>query len=448
MRFLYFLLYISLPYALRIYYPRQKFLNRQRKYFGRTIYVSNHAASFMDPLIIGSRQRPIVFFMTRSDVFRPWLKPILWLAHMIPIYRQHDGEDTKSKNDETFQTCNKILSSGRNLLIFGEGFTDDVFIRRLKPVKKGAARIGFGSLEEMNWEKKIYIASIGVNYGDPNYIGSDVLVSNGERICLNDYKEEYLAHPAKVINDLTKRIEKDMQDQLTHVENLQWVFFHEHVTRLLRNGLHPEDTDRSIPLKQRWDNSRALAAWMNGQDLDSDPVLLALKADLDNYFKTLKRQKISEKHLHAIDKNVSGSKKVLFIVTLWPLAILGLIHCLLPYLLVKRFAEKSFRRRVFWGSVKMMLGILAIGLWNIPVVILMHKFLFVPLLQLIPGLSPYTWIFSLLYYFNTVWPGVIAYRFRRHFRDLKEIARLRKMNIQPLLAERRSLIERIKAVYR
>lgn len=444
MRLLYFLLHISLPYALRIYYPRQKFINRPRGYYGRTIYVSNHAASFMDPLVIGSKQNPIVFFMTRSDVFKPFLQPILWLSHMLPIYRQHDGEDTKAKNDETFLKCNRILSSGRNLLIFGEGFTDDVFIRRLKPIKKGALRIGLGSLEALNWEKKIYVATIGVNYGDPNFIGSDLVVSNGERICLNDYKEEYLLQPAKVINDLTKKIETDLQNQLTHVENEKWVFFHEHVSRLLRNGLHPEDPDRSIPLKKRWENSRALAAWMNSQKLDENPELVNLKHDLEDYFKTLKKQKIQEKHMRAVEEKTSYGKKILYLATLWPIALLGLLHCLLPYMLVKRFAEKSFRRRVFWGSVKMMLGMAGMGIWNIPVVILMHKFIFVPLLS--PHFA-YVWIISLLYYLNTTWTGVVAYYFARNLKDLKAVAKLRKMNISNLLSKRLELIQRIKAVY-
>jgi hypothetical protein len=155
MRFFYLILKITLQYTTRIYYPRQKLVNSPKELFGRTIYVSNHAASFMDPLIVAGRRMPIVFFMTRSDVFTPVTKPILWAAHMLPIYREHDGEDTKGKNAEVFKKCAKIISFGRNLLIFGEGFTDDVFIRRLKPVKKGAVRIGFSALEELNWSKNI-----------------------------------------------------------------------------------------------------------------------------------------------------------------------------------------------------------------------------------------------------------------------------------------------------
>ncbi len=443
MRFLYFILYITLPYALRIYYPRQKRVNRPRGFFGRTIYVSNHAASFMDPLVIGSLQDPIVFFMTRSDVFKPALKPILWMSHMLPIYRQHDGEDTKARNDETFKRCTTVLSSGRNLLIFGEGFTDDVFIRRLKPVKKGAVRIGFGSLEAMDWKKKIYISTIGVNYGDPNYLGGDVLLSNGNKFCLNDYKEQYLAHPAKVITELTKRIEAELQQQLTHVENLKWVFFHEHVSRLLRNGLHPEDPDLSIPLQKRWENSRNLALWMNAQKLDENPELVALKSELEDYFKHLKKQKLKEKHLSDLANDRSSAGKIAFMLLLWPIALLGLLHCLLPYLLVKRFAEKSFKRRVFWSSVKMMLGVVAIGIWNIPIVILMHKFIFVPLI----GASfDHVWIISLAYYLVTPWPGVVAYKFKRFYDDMKAMARLRKMDVKDLLEKRKGLIAALRSL--
>ena len=154
MRLLYFILFCTLRYSLRIFYPRLKTINSPGNMFGRTIYVSNHAASFMDPLVVASFRPPIVFFLTRSDVFTKLTKPFLWAAHMLPIYRQQDGVDTKDENIKTFDECTKILKYGRNLLIFGEGFTDDVFIRRLKPVKKGAVRIGFYSLEKLNWKKR------------------------------------------------------------------------------------------------------------------------------------------------------------------------------------------------------------------------------------------------------------------------------------------------------
>jgi 1-acyl-sn-glycerol-3-phosphate acyltransferase len=440
MRFLYLLLYFTLPYSLRLYYPKQRVVNKPRKHFGRTIYVSNHAASFMDPLIVGSLQRPIVFFMTRSDVFTKAMKPILWMAHMLPIYRQHDGEDTKAKNDETFKKCTQILKGKRNLLIFGEGFTDDVFIRRLKPVKKGAARIGFGSLEAMNWEKEVFIAAIGINYSDPNYLGGSVLVSNGEPICLNDYKAEYLENPSKAVNEVTKRIELDLQAQITHVEDADWVFFHEHVSRLQRNGMHPEDPIRNISLLQKWKNSKALAAWMNAQNLNENQELITLKNELDAFFKKTKKQKIKDSYLRKIEEKESNLLPWISLILLFPLMLLGAIHCYLPYKLIKNFTEKSFKRAVFWSSVKMMLGAVAIGLFNIPLVLLLNHFVFIPLFFDLKTINLFIpWI----YYFTIPIFGVIAYRWFQTAQDLTAMARLRKSsNLASLLEERRALIEK------
>ena len=439
MRLLYFILYVILPYTLKIYYPKKKITNNPKKYLGRTIYVSNHSASFMDPLVIASRTRPIVFFMTRSDIFTPLMKPILWAAHMLPIYRQHDGVDTKEKNREVLQKCANVLKYGRNLLIFGEGFTDDVFVRRLKPLKKGAPRIGFETLESINWSKKIYIATVGINYGDPNVIGSEMIISNGPHICLNDYREEYLANPNRVVTQIMNQLEKDLQNQLTHVEEYDWAFFHEHVTRMKRIGIDPFDKDTSIPLLQRWENSKNFAKWINAQDLN-DEDLIALKKDLNSYFSLLKKLRITDTVVYEEAENKQNTGlKWLKIILLLPLSVLGVIHNYLPYKLIKSFVEKSFKRRVFWGSVKMLLGVIAIGVWNIPLVILMHYFIIKPLCV---GFENYAWAVSFAYYSIVPWFGVCAYYSRRWYENIQQHKKLKKQ-LSGLVERRKLLLERI-----
>lgn len=439
MRLLYVILKLSLHYPLRLFYPRLRILHAPKRIFGRTIYVSNHAASFMDPLVIGVLQWPSVFFMTRSDIFTPVMRPILWLCQMLPIYRQHDGEDTKAKNEHSFAAATRVLKHGRNLLIFGEGFTDDVFIRRLKPVKKGAARIGFSALEKLNWNQKIYMSAIGINYGDPNYFRSDLLVSNSDRFCLNDYRAEYEENPTKAINDVTKRIEQMMQDQLTHVENLDWVFFHEHVMRFLRVGLHPEDTDFSLPLKTRWENSRALAAWMNGQELAAQPELVTLKQDLTDYFRLLDRLKLSEKNLRRIAENPTTSlvKEWLFILLLLPVSLVGAIHFYLLYRFVKKFTEKTFKRRVFWSSVKMVMGVAAMGFVSIPVVWALSTYLF-------PScLPPYA---GVVYYLLLPFAGLAAYMSVRKWKTIQAILAMKRSDLSDLIRRREALLQRVESL--
>lgn len=415
MRLLYFILFFTINYALRVFYPRQRIVNSPKEFFGRTIYVSNHASSFMDPLVVAGLRMPIVFFMTRSDVFTTFMKPILWASHMFPIFRQQDGLDTKLENEKVFRRCTRVLSFGRNLLIFGEGFTDDVFIRRLKPVKKGAVRIGFIALEQLNWKKKIYLAAVGVNYSDPGQMRSDLLVSTSDKICLNDYKEEYLNNPNKVIADLTQQVEKLLQAQITHIENAKFAPFHENVMRITRKGMNAKSRDLSYSLEERWKYSKTLAHWFNENVNEENEGLMKLKGNLESYFKEQADAHIDEKLLVEYKKrNGSVMKERIQLILLFPFMLFGLIHCGLPYILIKRFVEKSFKRRVFWSSVKLLLGMISIGLLNIPMIFLFHNYIF-----------PSYWL-GFLYYVMIGFFGVSAYQWFRSLSVLREKKSMKK----------------------
>lgn len=436
MRLVYLILKFVLKYSLWVYYPRLRIVNRPKKRFARTIYASNHAASFMDPLVIASNQSPIVFFMTRSDVFTTLMKPILWAAHMLPIYRLQDGEDTKQKNEEVFAKCNRILKFGRSLLIFSEGFTDDIFVRRLKPIKKGAVRIGFGALEYMNWKKNVYIQAVGINYSDPNVLGSEVVVSNGEPICLNDYRKEYEENPSKVIGDLTKRVEIEMQEQLTDVRNMEWTDFHEQVMRLTKKGMSAVDVDRTIPLLKRWEYSKNLAQWMNNTDLDSKEDLVSLKKRMEKYFQLLDEEDVKENELTALSKNdFHPFFDVLFFIITSPLMVFGLIHNYLPYKWVKSFVEKSFKRKVFWGSVKMLLGTLVVGIYNILLITCLNIFVF-----------PSFWFWLSYFFVVPALSGVLAYKYFKRLKSNTRFKGLMNRDFSHLYAERESCIKEIMRV--
>ncbi len=433
MRFFYLTLFFTLKYSLRIFYPRNKSINSPREWYGRTIYVSNHAASFMDPLTSASLRRPIVFFMTRSDVFTPISKPFLWAAHMLPIYRQHDGGDTKDKNLKVFDQCARILSFGRNLLIFGEGFTDDVFIRRLKPIKKGSIRIGFHVLEKINWSKKIYIAAVGINYSDPNEMRSDCLVSTSEKFCLNDYKELYLENPNKVITELTKKVEELLKSQITHVEDIQWSTFHEQVMMLTRKGMNALHSDHSIALETRWRYSQKLALWLNEKTDEEKAHLTPLKDKIEHYFKTIKKDKIDENHVHEMANHgeINRQTDLIRLIILFPFMLLGMVHCAIPYIIVKRFVEKSFKRRVFWSSVKLILGMISIGLLNIPVIFAFHAFIYP------------SYLLGILYYHLIGLFGLAAYMWFRHLKRYKEKGRAKQMDLQTWVQQRSELLTEI-----
>lgn len=403
-------------------------VNSPKQLFGRTIYVSNHASSFMDPLIIAGFNRPSVFFMTRSDVFTTFSKPFLWAAQMLPIYRQLDGKDATKKNEAVFKRCARILSIGQNLLIFGEGFTDDTFIRRLKPVKKGAVKIGFLAIEKMNWKKKVYICAVGVNYSDPKEMRSDLLISYSNKICLNDYREEYEENPAKITTDLTKKVELLMQEQLTDNRNLELAPVHENIMKITRKGMNLPNFDKKLSLVNRWKYSRKLALWLN-DDVRDQEQLLALKTLLEEYNASLEKKNVSEELLFWKKENPAGSrtKEILYLIFMTPLAFIGAIHAGWQYLWVKKFTEKTMKRPVFWSSVKMFLGVILIAFSNMALLAILYNVLDL-------GISGW-WYW--LYFFVVI--GITApifYDWLTTLKRYKEKGRINELDLTELISER------------
>jgi len=414
-----------------MYFRKIRLVNPTRKFFGSTIYVSNHASAFMDPMIIAVLRRPIVFFMTRSDIFTKWNHPFLSSAHMIPIYRQHDGGNAAEKNKRSFRKATEILASNRNLLIFGEGMTDDVFERRLKPLKKGALRIGFTALESTNWEKKIQIVGLGCNYTNPNVMGSDLLIAESEPIVLNDYREQYEENPSKTINELNRILELRLSGEITHIELDQDFAFHEQVMKITRKGMDARCFDPRLSLVQRWGYSKALAHFVNQFQGVYPDKLTSLKMELSNYFDSLSTKGMTEEHFYQSQSKINVMGRLAFVL-LAPIALLGFAHAYLPYILTKRFVEKSFKRKVFWCSTKMVLTMLLMQLFNLPILFLLPKFFNLPF-----------WV-ALLYFVNIGFLSLLWYEWRRAFVNWKCIKQHKKGDASgELWQKREELICRI-----
>jgi len=385
----------------------------------------------MDPLIVSALRRPIVFFMTRSDVFSKWNQPFLSSAHMIPIYRQHDGGNAVEKNKTSFRKATDILASNRNLLIFGEGMTDDVFERRLKPLKKGALRIGFTALESTNWEKKIQIIGLGCNYTDPNVMGSDVLIAESKPIVLNDYREQYEENPSKTINELNRVLELLLSGEITHIELDQDFAFHEQVMKITRKGMDARCFDPSLSLVQRWEYSKALAHFLNQFQGDYPEKLTSLIGELSNYFDLLSNRGMTEEHFYQSQCKTNVMGRLAFVL-LAPIALLGFIHAYLPYILVKRFVEKTFKRKVFWCSIKMVLTMMFMQLFNLPILFLLPKFFDFPF-----------WV-DILYFLNIGILSLVWYEWHRAFVNWRSIKQHKKGDASgELWQKREELICRI-----
>ncbi|MFM1946104.1 MAG: hypothetical protein RL207_387 [Bacteroidota bacterium] len=431
MRLLYFVFNIFLGYSLRMFFRKIRLVNATKSRFSSTIFVSNHPSAFMDPLVVSVLRKPIVFFMTRSDVFTKFSKPFLRSAHMIPIYRQHDGGNSTEKNIESFRKATEVLSGNRSLLIFGEGMTDDVFERRMKPLKKGALRIGFTALEGTNWKKEIRLVAVGCNYTNPNVMRSDLLIAESNPIILNDYKDQYLENPTKTINELNRMLESALISVITHIKSENDFAFHEQVMMLTRKGMNPTCFDDHYSLQQRWSYSKDLAHFLNQYEGNLPSEIEGLKSELSLYFQRLASNGLTEKELY---DNHERHALMLFlkVVLLSPFAFLGMIHAFIPYYFVKRFVEKTFKRQVFWNSTKMVITMLAMQLLNLP------------LLFILPELLGVEFWIAFVYYLSIGLLGLAWYQSRKMIQHLIAAKDSSKSRIvTEMWSERQALLQRI-----
>ncbi len=435
MRPLYLLLRFLLPYILGLFYRKSRTLNSQKKFNAQTIFVSNHPSAFIDPLVAGNFQIPVIYFVTRGDIFKLWLRPVTWASHMVPIFRMaEDGADSHLKNKESFRYLRQVLMRKKSLILFGEGYTDDVFIRSLKPIKKGPARIGFDTMVESNWQEDIKVQALGINYAHPKYFRSDVLLSFGQIIHLKDYKEIYDENPNVAITKLTRDIQQSLQEQITNVERKDLAPFVENILILSRKGMNHFHHDPSIPLEAKFRYSQSVANKVNKEYDEASTNWISLKQGMEDYFSRLEKEKINENWVYDFSKRNSKNSFVVWLkfALLSPFILLGLVHQLIPYLIVKRFVERTFKRDVFWSGVKLLLGATISTIYNLIFIFLFYEFIYP------------SYLLALLYFLIVPsLSGIIAYLQVKNLKDALAYRKVKTKDLAEMVTIRKSLIDKL-----
>jgi hypothetical protein len=205
--------------------------------------------------------------------------------------------------------------------------------------------------------------------------------------------------------------------------------------KLTRKGMNAIHYDYSISLVKRYHYSQKLANWLNGLNEKELEKIQPLKDEMEQYFSSLRKMKINENFVYelATTSKLNRLKELFTLILFAPTAILGLIHCGIPYILIKRFVEKSFKRKVFWGSVKLLLGLIIMGLINIPIIFIFYHFIY-----------PNYWI-AFGYYLLIGVFGLSAYLWWKNYIQFKEKGTVSKLNLSNTLVKRKELIAKIHA---
>lgn len=330
------------------------------------IFCSNHPNAFMDAIMAGSALPRRTWFLARSDVFRKkWLANFLTFIGIIPIYRLLEGAENLQKNDETFEKCSKMLEQKKAIIIFSEGLC--IQERRLRKLKKGTARIAFGSEEKNNFDLGLMIVPVGVNYSaTPWKFRSRLYIEYGEPFPMTDYKALFLQDKARAMNVFTRELEERMKKLLVIIENRE----NDELVNSLEEMLLAEWSEEAglDPHNQKETHviSKKVASVINHADREDRERVKQLDEQVKSYTAGLKKLKLRDWLLRPKNVDAMGGATLLsdfaFFFFLFPFWLFGVITNYLPYRIPYVIAQKVVKNIEWHSSIN---GTLSVFLYQI-----------------------------------------------------------------------------------
>jgi glycerol-3-phosphate O-acyltransferase / dihydroxyacetone phosphate acyltransferase len=347
--------------TLHFYFRRIVFQHRRSIPDGEpVILIANHAASFLDAMLLGVLMNRPVHFFARSDIFRkPLANRMLRKFRMIPIYNIEHGKSDLVRNEETFAEGEAVLNNRELLLIFPEGISR--IERIMLPLKKGTARVALQTEAKRDFQLGLKVIPVGINYSR-HCFRADVLISAGAPTLVSDYASVYRENPAKAITRLTRELEEKFSHTIFFVRQSERTTLIDRLLELYRaDAFKPLDVLRGTPVLELEKRVCDTISEM------SDAEFEQISGDLDRYDAMLAAHGFA-------DASVNGRYRlailhVLALIVTFPLFLLSSMLNAVPMWLARFVADRTVTRIDFYTSVHTAAGGFIYLLWWILLII-------------------------------------------------------------------------------
>ncbi len=336
-----------------VFFGRLRIVGREnlRAHLG-AIFVANHPNTFFDPMLVTAMAPGRLHYWAKSTFWRvPLLGSLLDQLGAIPVYRRQDAEPgSASGNERSLDLAATRLNCGAHMLIFPEGVSAQGL--SLKPLKTGAARLGFATMEGRAWQTELPIIPIGLDYADPTLFRGGVTVRIGKPVFLSQYRQQYQENPQAAIAEVTRTIGKRMARLLPHLDQPS--------LEKLVHDIHDLYGERVLQILEKQDETTARRAIVRAvnhyQMLDPDTVLL-FSQRMEAYQK--ERERLADDHVTPLPTTELWQ----LLASLFSLASFGVIANWLPYKLSGRIVAMFSVASVWIASLKLLIGMVVFGLY-------------------------------------------------------------------------------------
>lgn len=386
------------------------------------IFAPNHQNALMDALAVLFTHKGQPVFLARSDIFkRKPIAAILYFLKILPVYRIRDGFSTLKGNDEIFEKTVDVLRNKNGLVVLPEG--DHAGFRRLRQLKKGICRIAFQADEATDYNLKIKIIPVALEFSNYTRFRQVLTVVYGKPIEVADYFEIYKTNPEVALNELRSRLSDEMKNLMIHIESQE---DYEAIDEL-RSIINGKYSD-SIKFPKIF-RDRILIDKLNNLktvDYDTYRKICNLSLGVKNGATDLNLSyRLLEKKKHPLGWLIAG---IIGLFATLPLFIFGNIFNLtfleLPNLQIPKIKDPQFHSSIRYGLS------LALGFIFLPVYLILSELLFSP------------WWLGLVIFISLPLSGMFAWEY---FLILKRI--LGGFRIRKLIKRRDERFENLRKDY-
>lgn len=193
---------------------------------GHLIFTANHQNALMDALALLFNVDYQLVFLARSDIFKKkFLASILYFLKILPVYRIRDGYETLKKNESVFKKTIDVIVSHNGIGILPEG--NHSGLKRLRPLKKGFARIAFQTEEANGFHLGLQIVPVGIEYEHYQNFRTNLFLQFGKPLSVASYIDLYQKEPAIAINLIKDDLSAAIKPLIVDIESLDYYELYE-----------------------------------------------------------------------------------------------------------------------------------------------------------------------------------------------------------------------------
>ena len=320
------------------------------------IFAANHQNALMDALIMLLSVDRIMVFVARADIFKnPKIAKILYFLKILPIYRVRDGFDTVKKTNDIIKRTVNVIANGCGMVILPEGNHSDV--RRLRPLKKGFARMAFQTEEMNDFNLDLHIVPVGIYYNSRKKYRSNILIQYGKPFPVSPHIEKYKENPPVALNNIKDELSDAMRPLILDIRSEKYYDFYDRIRKyndFLPKNIKSETKDH---LNIEFLQQQKLVAILEKAEEKNSSQFQNIHTKFKDFETLVEKCKIQ-----GFGKIKPSSVpllllKTLAIIVFAPVSLYGFINNALPYY-VPVLITKKLKDKQFVSSFKFVLSLL------------------------------------------------------------------------------------------